>query len=192
MRCRRSFNHYGCLSGCRHFPEVKQKAMAPYAHALVTYHLVEAIKLSVNRRVGFTPNRRRHRATPGSSFTPTPLGHEGNLEVRYHPWVKTLQWYPSPLNFPHPEVEGAAGLGGLQEVYFSESENEDFIEGIDNQIKLLQIPSDLSCAYLKGHLLGRARDWYEIFGSALVQNTATEFTQLKTALTKNFPVVRNR
>ncbi|GFX08522.1 uncharacterized protein TNCV_1527201 [Trichonephila clavipes] len=42
-------------------------------------------------------------------------------------------------------------------------------------------------SYLKGHFLGRARDWYDIFGSALLQNTATDFTQLKA-----FPVVRNR
>ncbi|GFX50291.1 uncharacterized protein TNCV_2892081 [Trichonephila clavipes] len=69
---------------------------------------------------------------------------------------------------------------------------EDFIEGIDNQIKLLEIPSDLSCAHLKDHLLGRARDWYEIFGSALVQNTAADFAQLKVALTKTFLFVRNR
>ncbi|GFX56430.1 RNase H domain-containing protein [Trichonephila clavipes] len=27
-------------------------------------------------------------ATPGSSFTPTPLGHEDNLEVRHHPQQK--------------------------------------------------------------------------------------------------------
>ncbi|GFX74126.1 uncharacterized protein TNCV_490901 [Trichonephila clavipes] len=69
---------------------------------------------------------------------------------------------------------------------------EDFIEGIDKQTKLLEIPSDLSCAYLKGHLLGRARNWYDIFGSALLKNTAMDFAQLKVAVTKNFPVVRNR
>ncbi|GFX47303.1 uncharacterized protein TNCV_1914031 [Trichonephila clavipes] len=37
-----------------------------------------------------------------------------------------------------------------------------------------------------------ARDWYQIFGSALVQNTATEFAQLKVALSKAFPVIQNR
>ncbi|GFW00160.1 uncharacterized protein TNCV_2914421 [Trichonephila clavipes] len=99
--------------------------------------------------------------TSGSSFTPTPLGHEDNLGVRYHPRGNPLQRCPSRFNFPHPEVGGAAVLGVLQEVYFSGSENvKDFIEDIDNQIKLLEIPSDLSCAYLKCHLLGRARDWY--------------------------------
>ncbi|GFY32943.1 uncharacterized protein TNCV_2876921 [Trichonephila clavipes] len=80
-----------------------------------------------------------------------------------------------------------------KEVYFSGSENvTEFLEGYDNQIKLLEIPSDLSCAYLKGHLLGRALDWYQIFGSELVQNTATDFAQLKTALSKAFPAIQNR
>ncbi|GFS57324.1 hypothetical protein TNCV_491981 [Trichonephila clavipes] len=30
-------------------------------------------------------------ATPGSSFTPTPLDHEDNLEVRHHPQANALQ-----------------------------------------------------------------------------------------------------
>ncbi|GFX76923.1 hypothetical protein TNCV_2257861 [Trichonephila clavipes] len=30
-------------------------------------------------------------ATPGSSSTPTPLGHEDNLGERYHPRAETLQ-----------------------------------------------------------------------------------------------------
>ncbi|GFU91487.1 uncharacterized protein TNCV_2542551 [Trichonephila clavipes] len=83
-------------------------------------------------------------ATPGSSFTPTPLGHEDNLEVRHHPRANALQWRP-----------------------------------------------DSVCVF-EGHLLVRARNWYEIFGSALVQNAATNLAQLKAALTKTFPVVRNR
>ncbi|GFX68390.1 uncharacterized protein TNCV_2817641 [Trichonephila clavipes] len=76
--------------------------------------------------------------------------HEDNLGIRYHQRADTSQWRPFRVNFSHSEVGGAAGVGGLQEVYFSGSENvEDFIEGIDNQIKILEIPSDLSCAYLK-------------------------------------------
>ncbi|GFX87638.1 uncharacterized protein TNCV_2465311 [Trichonephila clavipes] len=87
----------------------------------------------------------------------------------------------------------ARGFNVLPEVYFSGSENvTEFLEGIDNQIKLRGILSDLSCAYLKGHLLGRAQDWYQIFRSALVQNTATDFTQLKAALSKAFPAIQNR
>ncbi|GFW18870.1 uncharacterized protein TNCV_5133231 [Trichonephila clavipes] len=55
-----------------------------------------------------------------------------------------------------------------------------------------RIDKDLARVYLKGHLLGSSWDWFDIFGSALVQNTATDFEQLKAALTKNFSVVRNR
>ncbi|GFU71299.1 uncharacterized protein TNCV_3782841 [Trichonephila clavipes] len=65
-------------------------------------------------------------------------------------------------------------------------------EGIDGQIKLLEIPSELSCVYLKGHLMGRALDWYQIFGLTLVQNTATDFVQLKAALSKEFPAIQNK
>ncbi|GFW81594.1 uncharacterized protein TNCV_2882711 [Trichonephila clavipes] len=133
-----------------------------------------------------------------SSFLPTDLGHEDNVEVG-HPRLGALQWRPTRFNFPNPEVRDAAGLGVLPEVYFSGSENvDDFIEGVENPIKLLEIPSDLACVYVKGKtpnppkLPGRAKDWYEIFGSKLEQNTATDFAQLKAALTKNCPVVRNR
>ncbi|GFW36247.1 uncharacterized protein TNCV_4931091 [Trichonephila clavipes] len=56
-------------------------------------------------------------------------------------------------------VGGTAGLRVLPEVYFSGSENvDDFLEVIDIHIKLLEIPSDLACAYLKGHLFGTVRD----------------------------------
>ncbi|GFV96589.1 uncharacterized protein TNCV_3260531 [Trichonephila clavipes] len=90
-------------------------------------------------------------------------------------------------------MRNARGFNVLQEVYFSGSENvSEFLEGIDNKIELLEIPSDLSCAYLKGHLLGRAQDWYQIFGTALVQNTATDFEQLKAALSKAFLAIQNR
>ncbi|GFY29877.1 uncharacterized protein TNCV_4071901 [Trichonephila clavipes] len=85
-------------------------------------------------------------------------------------------------------MRNARGFNVWPEVHFSGSENvTEFLEGIDNQIKLLEIPSDLSCAYLKGHLLGRALDWYQIFGSTLVQNTATDFAQLKA-----FPAIQNK
>ncbi|GFT34036.1 transposable element Tc3 transposase [Trichonephila clavipes] len=42
------------------------------------------------------------------------------------------------------------------------------------------------------HFLGRAQDWYQIFGSALLQNTATDFAQSKAALSKPFPDIQNR
>ncbi|GFV36166.1 uncharacterized protein TNCV_4411681 [Trichonephila clavipes] len=90
-------------------------------------------------------------------------------------------------------MRNVRGFNILLEVYFSGSENvTEFLEGIDNQIKLLEIPSYLSCAYLKGHLLARALVWYQIFGTALVQNTAMDFAQLKAALSKAFPAIPNR
>ncbi|GFS60158.1 uncharacterized protein TNCV_2826761 [Trichonephila clavipes] len=90
-------------------------------------------------------------------------------------------------------MRNARGFNVWPEVYFSGSENvTEFLEGIDNQIKLLEIPSDLSCAYLKGHLMGRALDWYRIFGSTFVQNTTTDFAQLKAALSKAFPAIQNK
>ncbi|GFU26386.1 uncharacterized protein TNCV_2507041 [Trichonephila clavipes] len=77
-------------------------------------------------------------------------------------------------------------------MFFWVGKRHRILEGIDNQIKLLEIPSDLSCAYLKGHLMGRALDWYQIFGSTLVQNTATDFAQLKAALSKAFSAIQNK
>ncbi|GFT88004.1 uncharacterized protein TNCV_4391501 [Trichonephila clavipes] len=40
--------------------------------------------------------------------------------------------------------------------------------------------------------MGRALDWYQIFGSTLVQNTATDFAQLKAALSKALPAIQNK
>ncbi|GFX77776.1 uncharacterized protein TNCV_1106931 [Trichonephila clavipes] len=127
---------------------------------------------------------------PSSSFVnPTPLAH-ADTPRDVLPRVGTSQWRPTRFNLYDPEMRNAKGFNVLPEVNFSGSENvTEFLEGIDNQIKLLEIPSDLSCAYLKGHLLGRTLDWYQIFGSALVQNTATDFAQLKAALSKAFPAI---
>ncbi|GFU72230.1 uncharacterized protein TNCV_625801 [Trichonephila clavipes] len=58
--------------------------------------------------------------------------------------------------------------------------------------KLLDYEATKACAYLKGHLMGRALDWYQIFGSTLVQNTTTDFAQLKAALSKAFPALQNK
>ncbi|GFS62753.1 uncharacterized protein TNCV_3201941 [Trichonephila clavipes] len=123
---------------------------------------------------------------------PTPLAHaDASMDV--FPRGGTSQWRPTRFNLYDPEMRNARGFNVWPEVYFSESENvTEFLEGIDNQIKLLEIPSDLSCAYLKGHLMGRVLDWNQIFGSTLVQNTATDFAQLKAALSKAFPAIQNK
>ncbi|GFT24093.1 uncharacterized protein NPIL_690671 [Nephila pilipes] len=43
-----------------------------------------------------------------------------------------------------------------------------------------------------GHLIGKAKDWFEVIGSSYVTGTATDFAQLKQALTNSFLVVRNK
>ncbi|GFW59168.1 uncharacterized protein TNCV_2780991 [Trichonephila clavipes] len=129
---------------------------------------------------------------PSSFANPTPLAH-ADASRGVLPRGGTSQWRPTRFNLYDPEMRNAGGFNVWPEVYFSGSVNvTEFLEGIDNQIKLLEIPSDLSCAYLKGHLLGRDLDWYQIFGSELVQNTATDFAQLKAALSKAFPAIQNR
>ncbi|GFU71229.1 uncharacterized protein TNCV_3782151 [Trichonephila clavipes] len=108
----------------------------------------------------------------------TPLAHaDASRDVL--PRGGTSQWHPTRFNLYDTEMRNARGFNVWPEVYFPGSEYvAEFLEDIDNQIKLLEIPSDLSCAYLKSHLLGRALDWYYISGSALVQNTATDYAQL--------------
>ncbi|GFU91908.1 uncharacterized protein TNCV_3192921 [Trichonephila clavipes] len=129
---------------------------------------------------------------PSPFANPIPLAHtDTSRDVL--PRGGISQWGPTRFNLYDHEMRNTRGFNVWPEVYFSGSENDtEFLEGIDNQIKLLEIPSDLSCAYFKGHLLGRAVDWYHIFRSALVQNTVTDFAQLKAALSKAFPAIQNR
>ncbi|GFX90998.1 uncharacterized protein TNCV_2282901 [Trichonephila clavipes] len=66
-----------------------------------------------------------------SSFViPTPLAHAGNQGEG------------------HPHICAQRDL-----IYMTPRTFKKFLEGIDNQVSLLEIPSDLSCAYLTGHLL---------------------------------------
>ncbi|GFT31050.1 uncharacterized protein TNCV_1684061 [Trichonephila clavipes] len=129
---------------------------------------------------------------PSSFANPTHLAH-ADTSRDVLPRGGTSQWRPTRLNLYDPKMRNERGFNVWAEMYFSGSENvTEFLEGIDNQIKLIEIPSDLSYAYLKGHLLGRVLDCYQIFGSVLVQNTATDFAQLKAALSKAFPAIENR
>ncbi|GFY13260.1 transposable element Tcb2 transposase [Trichonephila clavipes] len=56
----------------------------------------------------------------------------------------------------------------------------------------LEIPAQLACAYLKGHLKGRALDWFEVLGYRVIEDKTTDYAHLKQALSEQFPVVRNR
>ncbi|GFX96163.1 uncharacterized protein TNCV_2290521 [Trichonephila clavipes] len=46
--------------------------------------------------------------------------------------------------------------------------------------------------YLKGHLKGRALDWFEVLGYRVIEDKTTDYAHLKQALSEQFPVVRNR
>ncbi|GFY22166.1 uncharacterized protein TNCV_3298091 [Trichonephila clavipes] len=96
---------------------------------------------------------------PSSFVNPTPLAHaDASRDVL--PRGGTSQRRTTRFNLYDLEMRNARGFNVWPEVYFSGSENvTEFSEGIDNQIKLLEITSYLSCAYLKGHLMGRALDW---------------------------------
>ncbi|GFW59649.1 uncharacterized protein TNCV_2756581 [Trichonephila clavipes] len=45
---------------------------------------------------------------------------------------------------------------------------------------------------LKGHLKGRALDWFEVLGYRVIEDKTTDYAHLKQALSEQFPVVRNR
>ncbi|GFT22835.1 uncharacterized protein TNCV_1856681 [Trichonephila clavipes] len=81
----------------------------------------------------------------------------------------------------------------IPEQYFSGVENVvEFLENMNNNLTYYEIPTQLACAYLKGHLTGRALDWFEVLGYRVVEDKATDYVHLKQALSEQFPVVRNR
>ncbi|GFU58171.1 uncharacterized protein TNCV_696831 [Trichonephila clavipes] len=81
----------------------------------------------------------------------------------------------------------------IPEQYFSGVENIDnYLENIDHNLAYYEIPAQLTCAYLKGHLKGRALDWFEVLGYRVIEDKTTDYAHLKQALSEQFPVVRNR
>ncbi|GFT40186.1 uncharacterized protein TNCV_1526941 [Trichonephila clavipes] len=81
----------------------------------------------------------------------------------------------------------------MPEQYFSGVENvAEFLGNIDNNLTYYEIPTQLACAYLKGHLTGRALERFEVLGYRVVEDKAMDYAHLKQALTEQFPVVRNR
>ncbi|GFW75758.1 uncharacterized protein TNCV_4429411 [Trichonephila clavipes] len=93
----------------------------------------------------------------------------------------------------NPENRVGSGFRIIPEKYFSGVENiNDFLENIDNNLSYYEIPAQLACAYLKGHLEGRALDWFEVLGYRDIEDKATGYAHLKKALSEQFPVVRNR
>ncbi|GFT40038.1 uncharacterized protein TNCV_2170651, partial [Trichonephila clavipes] len=74
-------------------------------------------------------------------------------------------------------------------VVLSDCYMDDIISGSES---IEEIPAQLACAYLKGHLKGRALDWFEVLGYRVIEDKTTDYAHLKQALSEQFPVVRNR
>ncbi|GFX69829.1 uncharacterized protein TNCV_4391841 [Trichonephila clavipes] len=92
-----------------------------------------------------------------------------------------------------PEFKVESNFRIIPEQYFSGVENVvEFFENMDNNLTYCEIPTQLACAYLKGHLTGRALDWLEVLGYRVVEDMATDYAHLNQALSEQFPVVRNR
>ncbi|GFS65648.1 uncharacterized protein TNCV_1924941 [Trichonephila clavipes] len=78
---------------------------------------------------------------------------------------------------------------------YSSSQSEvprDYHNGAQRINPENRIPAQLACAYLKGHLKGRALDWFEVLGYRVIEDKTTDYAHLKQALSEQFPVVRNR
>ncbi|GFX32630.1 uncharacterized protein TNCV_3705021 [Trichonephila clavipes] len=88
----------------------------------------------------------------------------------------------------NPEFRVGSNFRIFDRSIFRGMENvAEFLENIDNSLTYYEIPTQLACAYLKGHLTGRALDWSEVLGYRVVEDKATDYTHLKQALTEQFP-----
>ncbi|GFS65662.1 uncharacterized protein NPIL_322031, partial [Nephila pilipes] len=102
-----------------------------------------------------------------------------------------LQWRPVCPIYPNPEIGVGLSFRVLPDFFFPGKENvSEFLDSIDNDVVFYNILTNLAYAFLKGHLIGTAKDWFEVIGSSYV--TRTDFAQSKQALTNSFLVVRNR
>ncbi|GFX10602.1 uncharacterized protein TNCV_4620431 [Trichonephila clavipes] len=82
---------------------------------------------------------------------------------------------PSNTTTDFPERVGS-NFRIIREQYFSRMENvAEFLENIDNNLTYYEIPTQLACAYLKGHLTGRALDWFVVLGYRVVEDKATDY-----------------
>ncbi|GFX64137.1 uncharacterized protein TNCV_2090351 [Trichonephila clavipes] len=75
----------------------------------------------------------------------------------------------------NPELRVGSSFRVIPEQFFSRVENvSDFLENIDNSLTYYEIPTQLTCAYLKGHLMGWALDWFDVLGYKVVEEKATD------------------
>ncbi|GFU04526.1 uncharacterized protein TNCV_1515811 [Trichonephila clavipes] len=111
------------------------------------------------------------------------LGVQGVTQVGHHSGAQRV----------NPEFRVGPNFRIIPEQYFSGVENVvEFLRNMDNNLTYYEIPTQLVCAYLKGHLTGRALDWFEVQGYRVVEDKATDYAHLKQALAEQFPMVRNR
>ncbi|GFY03841.1 uncharacterized protein TNCV_1196211 [Trichonephila clavipes] len=90
----------------------------------------------------------------------------------------------------NPEFRIGSNFRVIPKQFFSGLENaSDFLENIDNNLTYYEIPTQLACAYLKGHLTGRALDWFDVLGYKVMEEKATDYAHLKQALMEQFPMV---
>ncbi|GFT81133.1 uncharacterized protein TNCV_4282381 [Trichonephila clavipes] len=78
------------------------------------------------------------------------------------------------FGFCGPELMNHSGT-----IFFGVENINDFLENIDNNLAYYVIPAQLACAYLKGHLKGRALDWFEVLGYRVIEDKATDYARLK-------------
>ncbi|GFY21150.1 uncharacterized protein TNCV_3991941 [Trichonephila clavipes] len=119
----------------------------------------------------------------GGSLTQINLGVQGVTQGSHH----------SDAQRVNPGFRVGSNFQIIPEQYFSGVDNVvEFLENMDNNLTYYEIPTQLACAYLKGHLTGRALDWFEVLGYRVVEHKETDYVPLKQALSEKFPVVRNR
>ncbi|GFT73003.1 uncharacterized protein TNCV_1977001 [Trichonephila clavipes] len=119
----------------------------------------------------------------GGSLPQINLGVKGVTQGGHHSGAQRV----------NPQFRVGSNFRIIPEQYFSVVENvQEFLENMDNNLTYYEIPTQLACAYLKGHLTGRALDWFEVLGYRVVEDKATDYAHLKQALSEQFPVVRNR
>ncbi|GFV33071.1 uncharacterized protein TNCV_250751 [Trichonephila clavipes] len=104
----------------------------------------------------------------GDSLPQINLGVQGETQWGLHSGAQRV----------NPEFRVGSNFRIIPEQYFSDVENgAEFLENVDNNVNnnvviimltYYEIPTQLACAYLKGHLTGRALDWFEVLGYKVV------------------------
>ncbi|GFT64677.1 uncharacterized protein TNCV_4399581 [Trichonephila clavipes] len=89
----------------------------------------------------------------GGSLPQINLGVQGVTQGGHHSGAQRV----------NPEFRVGSNFRIIPEQYFSRVENvQEFLRIWI--ITYYEIPTQLACAYLKGHLTGRALDWFEVLG----------------------------